>query len=120
MGFASGQTVRVVLPKGKSKRGVPGVSVMFTTSMEARFEGAVGTVTEVNPRGPYGRPVYLVDFREHKNRAALPWLAHWFREEWLAAAQPAPTREGRADQAAPAAAQGGERSPTPGPTGTAP
>ena len=78
-----GDEVRVELPKGKSKRGVPGVSVMFFTSMEARFEGAVGTVVDINPRGPYGLPVLLVDFTTHKNRVAIPWQKHWFRDEWL-------------------------------------
>jgi hypothetical protein len=118
-GFAIGQAVRVELPKGKSKRGVPGVSVLYTTSMEARFEGAVGTVTEINVRGPYGLPVYLVDFRGHKNRAAIPWQAHWFREEWLSAAEPAAARAVRADQAA-ATVREDERTPVAGPSGTAP
>ena len=118
-GFAVGQNVQVVLPKGNNKRGVHGVSVLYTTSMEARFEGAIGTVKEINPRGPYGLPVYLVDFRDHKNRVAIPWQAHWFREAWLVAAEPAAPREVRADQAA-AAAQQGERTPVPGPSGSAP
>ncbi len=81
-----GDQVRVALPHGTSKRGVPGISVMFFTSMEARFEGATGTVTEINPRGPYGIPLYLVDFRDHENRVAIPWQSQWFREEWLTAA----------------------------------
>ena len=119
-GFAIGQEVRVVLPKGNNKRGVHGVSVLYSTSMESRFEGAVGTVTQINPRGPYGLPVYLVDFRGHQNRIALPWQAHWFREEWLTAVQPAPPREVRADQAAAAVSQEAERTPVPGPSGTAP
>jgi len=88
-----GDVVRVALPKGKSKRGVPGISVMFFTSMEARFEGAVGTVTAINPRGPYGLPVCLVDFTDHQNRVAIPWQSHWFREEWLEPAEvPADSR----------------------------
>ena len=82
-----GDQVRVALPQGKSKRGVPGISVMFFTSMEARFEGATGTVTEINPRGPYGLPVLLVDFTTHKNRVAIPWQQHWFRDEWLEPAE---------------------------------
>jgi hypothetical protein len=117
-GFAVGQKVRVVLPKGNNKRGVHGVSVLYTTSMEARFEGAVGTVKEINPRGLYGLPVYLVDFRGQQNRVAIPWQAHWFREEWLSAAEPAAPREVRTDQAA--AAQQGERTPVPGPSGSPP
>lgn len=82
-----GDQVRVALPQGKSKRGVPGISVMFFTSMEARFEGATGTVTEINPRGPYGLPVMLVDFTTHKNKVAVPWQQHWFRDEWLLPAE---------------------------------
>jgi hypothetical protein len=82
--IAVGQTVRVNLPKGKSKRGVPGVSVMYATWIESRFEGAVGTVTEMNPRGPFGHPVYLVDFTGHTNKMQLPYQAQWFRGEWLA------------------------------------
>ena len=119
-GFAVGQTVRIELPKGRNKRGVHGVSVLFTTSMEARFEGATGTVAAVNPRGPYGLPVYLVDFRDHKNRVAVPWLAHWFREEWLTPVEPTAPRAVAADQAAAVAAQGTERTPLPGPSGSAP
>lgn len=119
-GFAMGQTVRIQLPKGNNKRGVHGVSVLYTTSMEARFEGATGTVTGVNVRGPYGLPVYLVDFRGHQNRTAIPWQAHWFREEWLTAVEPAAPREILADRAAAAATQRGERTPVPGPSGSAP
>jgi hypothetical protein len=56
---------------------------MYTTWPEARFDGATGKVREINPRGPYGIPLYLVDFREHDNRVAIPWQSQWFREEWL-------------------------------------
>lgn len=119
-GFAVGQKVRIALPKGNNKRGVHGVSVLYSTSMESRFEGAVGSVKEINPRGPYGLPVYLVDFRGHQNRVAIPWQAHWFREEWLTAAEPAAPRQVRADQAAAAPAQQDERTPVPGPSGSAP
>ena len=85
--FVVGDEVRVDLPKGKSKRGIPGISVLYFTSMEARFEGAVGTIKEINPRGPYGLPICLVDFSGHQNRVAIPWQSHWFREEWLAPAE---------------------------------
>jgi hypothetical protein len=81
--FEIGDVVRVEMPKGVNKRGVVGISVMYTTWPEARFDGASGTVTEVNPRGPYGIPLYLVNFKEHKNRVAVPWQAEWFREEWV-------------------------------------
>jgi hypothetical protein len=86
--YAVGEEVKVAMPRGKSKRGVMGISVMYTTSPEAKFDGAVGTVTEINPRGPYGIPLYLVDFREHDNsRIGIPWQAQWFREEWIVATQ---------------------------------
>jgi hypothetical protein len=81
--FFVGDVVRVAMPRGHNKRGVWGISVLYTTSPEARFDGAVGTVVEVNPQGPYTIPLYLVDFRGHDNRVAIPWQAQWFREEWL-------------------------------------
>jgi|GEM_PF-1411248 len=82
--FAVGDEVKVSMPRGKSKRGVMGISVMYTTSQEAKFDGATGTVTDINPRGPYGIPLYLVNFREHDNsRIGIPWQAQWFREEWI-------------------------------------
>ena len=84
--FAVGDEVRVAMPRGANKRGVVGISVLYTTSPEARFDGAVGDVREINPRGPLGIPLYLVNFRGHDNRIAIPWQSEWFREEWLAAA----------------------------------
>jgi hypothetical protein len=82
--YQIGEEVKVSLPRGKSKRGVMGISVMYTTSQEAKFDGAVGKVTDINPRGPYGIPLYLVDFRGHDNsRLGIPWQAQWFREEWI-------------------------------------
>jgi len=82
--FATGDEVKVHLPRGKSKRGVMGISVMFTTSQEAKFDGATGVVTDVNPRGPLGIPLYLVDFTGHDNsRVGIPWQAQWMREEWI-------------------------------------
>ena len=82
--FFVGDKVRIDLPHGYSKRGVLGISVLYATSPEARFEGAVGTVTEVNPIGPYSTAQYLVDFRETDNsRLGIPWQANWFREEWI-------------------------------------
>ncbi|MEJ7837416.1 MAG: hypothetical protein WKF81_01300 [Thermomicrobiales bacterium] len=91
--FRSGEDVRVVLPRGKSKRGVLGVNVMFTTSQEAKFDGAVGTIVEINPRGPNGIPLFLVDFRNHDNsRVGIPWQAQWFREEWIVISKPTEVR----------------------------
>jgi hypothetical protein len=82
--FAIGDTVQVVLPKGVSKRGVPGVNVMFSTSIEARFEGAKGRVVDVNPNGTHRIPLYLIDFREPDNsRLGLPTQSYWFRDSWL-------------------------------------
>jgi len=82
--FRVGDKVRVQLPRGYSKRGVLGISVLYTTSPEARFEGAVGDITRINPAGLYGVHQYLVDFRPYDNsRLGIPWQAQWFREEWL-------------------------------------
>jgi hypothetical protein len=82
--FLAGDKVRVEMPRGYNKRGVLGVSVMYTTSPEAKFDGAQGVITEINPEGPYTVHQYLVDFRAVDNsRLGLPWQAHWFREEWL-------------------------------------
>ena len=78
-----GDTVTVHMPRGHNKRGVWGISVLYTTSPEAKFDGAVGKIVEINPEGPYTIPLYLVDFRNSGNKAAIPWQAQWFREEWL-------------------------------------
>ena len=83
--FQVGDIVRVEMPRGYSTRGVLGISLLFSTSPEARFEGAIGTVTEINPVGSHSVHQYLVDFRTHDNsRVGIPWQAQWFREEWLA------------------------------------
>lgn len=82
--FFVGDKVRVELPRGYSKRGVLGISVLYTTWPEARFEGATGRITEINPVGPYSVATYLVDFRAFDNsRLGIPWQAQWFREEWM-------------------------------------
>ena len=85
--FAVGDLVRVIMPRGISKRGIAGISVLYSTWPEARFDGAVGDVVEINPRGPYGIPLYLVNYRGHENRIAIPWQSQWFREEWLTVAE---------------------------------
>lgn len=83
--FSKGDIVRVEMPRGYSVRGVLGISLMFSTSVEAKFEGAIGTISEINPIGPHSVHQYLVDFRTHDNgRIGIPWQAQWFREEWLA------------------------------------
>jgi hypothetical protein len=81
--YLVGDTVQVHMPRGHNKRGVWGISVLYTTSPEAKFDGAVGKIVEIDPRGPYTVPLYLVDFRESGNKVAIPWQAQWFREEWL-------------------------------------
>jgi hypothetical protein len=82
--FQVGDIVRVEMPRGYSTRGVLGISLLFSTSPEARFEGAIGTVTEINPTASHSVHQYLVDFRTHDNgRVGIPWQAQWFREEWL-------------------------------------
>ncbi|MCO5223266.1 MAG: hypothetical protein M9947_17080 [Thermomicrobiales bacterium] len=81
--FDVGDAVEVYMPRGHNKRGVWGVSVLYTTSPEAKFDGAVGKIVEINPRGPYTIPLYLVDFRDSGTRVAIPWQTQWFREEWL-------------------------------------
>lgn len=84
--FAIGDEVKIRMPRGKNKRGVMGVHMMFITSPEHRFDGATGVVADINPRGTYGIPLYLVDFTRHDNsRVGIPWTAQWFREEWMTA-----------------------------------
>ncbi len=81
--FDIGNEVRVTMPRGVSKRGIPGISVLYSTWPEARFDGATGKVIEINPRSTYGIPLYLVDFADHTNRVAIPWQRQWFRGEWI-------------------------------------
>lgn len=93
--FNFGDTVRVTMPRGVNKRGIPGISVMYSTWPEARFDGATGTIVGIDPRSKYGIPLYLVDFSKHKNRTAIPWQRQWFRSNWIEtviepAAQPIP------------------------------
>lgn len=113
--FFVGDKVRVALPKGYSKRGVLGISVIYTTSPEARFQGATGVITAINPRGPYSVPQYLVDFRPFDNsRLGIPWQAQWFREEWLELV------EREAETAGTSPSGGAEDSASPVAAGTAP
>jgi hypothetical protein len=90
--FEVGDTVRVQMPRALDKRGVMGIHVMFKTSQEARFDGAVGTITDINPIGTHGVPLYLVDFRGHENRIAIPWSVQWFRQEWIQPVEEKPAR----------------------------
>lgn len=107
--YAIGEDVKVRMPRGKNKRGVMGISVMYTTSPEAKFDGAVGTIVDINPHGPYEIPLYLVDFKGHENRVAIPWLAQWFREEWIVSTE---RKETKVQVADPTAAAGFARSQT--------
>lgn len=85
-----GTEVKVRMPKGLNRRGVDGIHLMYITLPEARFDGAVGVITRIDPRGTLaidargdlGLPQFLVDFSEHDNPWA-PWQAQWFRETWL-------------------------------------
>jgi ribosomal protein L21E len=81
--FDFGEQVRVAMPRGVSKRGIPGISVLYSTWPEARFDGATGTVIGIDPESRYGIPLYLVDFSKHKNRVSIPWQRQWFRGEWI-------------------------------------
>ena len=81
--FNFGNEVRVQMPRGVSKRGIAGISVLYSTWPEARFDGATGTVIGIDPRSKYGIPLYLVDFSRHKNRSAIPWQRQWFRGGWI-------------------------------------
>ena len=81
--FDFGDEVTAALPRGVSKRGIPGISVLYSTWPEARFDGATGSIIGIDPRGTFGIPLYLVDFSRHKNRGAIPWQRQWFRGEWI-------------------------------------
>lgn len=81
--FRIGDEVKVTMPHAPNKRGVMAIHPMYTTSPEAKFDGATGTITQIDVEGTHGIPLYLVDFREHKNRVAIPWAVQWFRESWI-------------------------------------
>lgn len=84
--FSLGENVRVAMPRGVNKRGIAGISVLYSTWPEARFDGASGTIVEIEPRSRYGIPLFLVDFSTHKNRTAIPWQRQWFRQQWIVSA----------------------------------
>jgi hypothetical protein len=105
--FEIGDVVQVDVLKGFTKRGIPGISVMYTTWPEARFDGAKGRVTQINPKGTHGVPQYLVNFRGiDQGRVAIPWQAQWFREEWLRLVQPAGQPDAAPEAVGAAAATG--------------
>ncbi|HWV23822.1 MAG TPA: hypothetical protein VNZ58_06510 [Thermomicrobiales bacterium] len=80
--FNIGDEVQVTMPHAPNKRGVSGVHPMYTTSPEAKFDGATGTITDINVDGSHGIALFLVDFRDHNNRG-IPWGVQWFRQNWL-------------------------------------
>jgi len=106
--FDFGAAVTVAMPRGVSKRGIPGISVLYSTWPEARFDGATGVVIGIDPRSTHGIPLFLVDFTGHANRVAIPWQRQWFRGEWIVAAgdpTPKPVATGGALMAASGAAK---------------
>jgi hypothetical protein len=42
--------------------------------------------------GTHNEPLYLVDFRGHDNRAAIPWTKQWYRKEWIQHVEEKPER----------------------------
>ena len=101
--FDFGDVVTVAMPRGVSKRGIPGISVLYSTWPEARFDGATGTIIGIDPRSTYGIPLYLVDFTPHKNRVAIPWQRQWFRGEWIVPAEDRTPKPAQTEGAASAA-----------------
>lgn len=81
--FENGDVVKVTMPRGKNARGVEGIHVMYTTSQEAKCDGAVGTVVDIKPNGTHGIPLYLVDFTLNDNKWMPPFLRYWIRADWL-------------------------------------
>lgn len=87
--FQLGDVVKVTMPRGKNARGVEGVHMMYTTSQEAKCDGAVGTITDIKPNGTHGIALYLVDFTMNENRWMPPYIRYWFRADWIVK-QPVP------------------------------
>jgi hypothetical protein len=56
---------------------------MYTTHPEAKCDGAVGTIVEIDPEGTHGVPAYLVDFTLNENKWMPPYLRYWFRPDWI-------------------------------------
>jgi hypothetical protein len=87
--FENGDVVKVTMPRGKNARGVEGIHMMYTTSQEAKCDGAVGTIIDIKPDGTHGIPLYLVDFTKNENRWMPPYIRYWFRADFLVK-QPVP------------------------------
>lgn len=81
--FVIGDVVKITMPRGTNARGVEGVHVMYTTSQEAKCDGAVGTIIDIRPDGTHGIPLYLVDFTRNENRWMPPYTRYWFRADFL-------------------------------------
>lgn len=87
--FQNGDVVKITMPRGKNARGVEGVHMMYTTSQEAKCDGAVGTIIDIKPEGTHGIPLYLVDFTKNENRWMPPYIRYWFRADFIVK-QPVP------------------------------
>ena len=81
--FDNGDVVKVTMPRGKNARGVEGIHMMYTTSQEAKCDGAVGTIIDIKPQGTHGIPLYLVDFTKNENRWMPPYTRYWFRADFI-------------------------------------
>jgi hypothetical protein len=81
--FQIGDVVKVTMPRGRNARGVEGIHMMYTTHPEAKCDGAVGTIVDINPEGTHGVPAYLVDFTLNENKWMPPYLRYWFRPDWI-------------------------------------
>lgn len=87
--FENGDVVKVTMPRGRNKRGVESIHMMYTTSQEAKCDGAVGTIIDIKPEGTHGIALYLVDFTKNENRWMPPYTRYWFRADWIVE-QPVP------------------------------
>lgn len=81
--FELGDVVKITMPRGTTKRGVDAIHSMYTTSQEAKCDGAVGTIIDIKPDGTHGIALYLVDFTKNENRWMPPYIRYWFRADFL-------------------------------------
>lgn len=92
--FEVGDVVKVTMPRGKNARGVEGIHMMYTTSQEAKCDGAVGTITDIRPNGTHGIPLYLVDFTMNENKWMPPYIRYWMRADWIVRQDPQKDQSG--------------------------
>src|SRR5690606_41869112 len=52
-------------------------------SWGGKCDGATGTLRAFKADGTHSFPLYLVDFKGHVNRVAIPGSAQWFRQVFL-------------------------------------